>query len=62
MVASKGEDDSFVDIGGSTGGFVRTVLDDWGPPDLSDFDGDWRLGEDWDRLCGEAPELDDAAV
>ncbi len=29
--------DSFVDIGGSTGGFVRTVLDDWEPPDLADF-------------------------
>ena len=36
----KKEDDSFVDIGGSTGGFVRTVLDDWEPPDLADFDGD----------------------
>ena len=36
----KKEDDSFVDIGGSTGGFVRTVLDDWEPPDLEDFEGD----------------------
>ena len=36
----KNEDHSFVDIGGSTGGFVRTVLDDWEPPDLADFDGD----------------------
>jgi predicted rRNA methylase YqxC with S4 and FtsJ domains len=36
----KKEDDSFVDIGGSTGGFVRTVLDDWEPPDLADFEGD----------------------
>ena len=26
----------WIDIGGSTGGFVRTVLDDWAPPDLSD--------------------------
>ena len=33
----KKEDDSFVDIGGSTGGFVRTVLDDWEPPDLAEF-------------------------
>ena len=33
----KREDGSFVDIGGSTGGFVRTVLDDWDPPDLTDF-------------------------
>ena len=36
----KQEDDSFVDIGGCTGGFVRTVLDDWWPPDLADFEGD----------------------
>ena len=36
----KKEDDSFVDIGGSTGGFVRTVLDGWEPPDLADFGGD----------------------
>ena len=34
----KKEDHSFVDIGGSTGGFVRTVLDDWEPPDLADFE------------------------
>ena len=27
----KKEDHSFVEIGGSTGGFVRTVLDDWEP-------------------------------
>ena len=36
----KKEDHSFVDIGGSTGGFVRTVLDDWEPytsGDLVDF-------------------------
>ena len=39
----KREDDSFVDIGGSTGGFVRTVLDDWEPPDLADFAGDRQL-------------------
>ena len=34
----KKEDHSFVDIGGSIGGFVRTVLDDWEPPDLADFE------------------------
>ena len=34
----KKEDHSFVDIGGSTGGFLRTVLDDWEPPDLADFE------------------------
>ena len=39
----KKEDRSFVDIGGSTGGFVRTVLDDWEPPDLADFEGDLSL-------------------
>ena len=39
----KKEDDSFVDIGGSTGGFVRTVLDDWEPPDLADSEGDRSL-------------------
>ena len=36
----KKEDHSFVDIGGSTEGFVRTVLDDWEPftsDDLVDF-------------------------
>jgi len=33
----KRKDDSFLDIGGSTGGFVRTVLDDFEPPDLADF-------------------------
>ena len=27
----------FIDIGGSTGGFVRTVLDDWEPPDFNDW-------------------------
>ena len=31
------DDESFVGIGGSTGGFVRVVLDDWEPPDLSEF-------------------------
>ena len=36
----KKEDDSFVDICGSTGGFGRTVLDDWEPPDLADFEED----------------------
>ena len=50
----KSADTSFVDIDGSTGGFVRTVLEEWGPPDLKDFEGDWRLGEDL-RLCGQAP-------
>ena len=33
----KKADNSFVDIGGSTGGFVRTVLDDWEAPDLTYF-------------------------
>ena len=36
----KRQDDSFVDIGGSTGGFVRTVLSDWEPPNLDEFAGD----------------------
>ena len=36
----KRKDDSFVDIGGSTEGFVRTVLDDWEPPDLAEFAGE----------------------
>ena len=39
----KNEDESWVDIGGGTGGFVRTVLDDWEPPDLADLEPD--LGE-----------------
>ena len=39
----KKEDHSFVDIGGCTGGFTRTVLDDWEPPDLADFEGDASL-------------------
>ena len=39
----KFQDDSFVDIGGSTGGFVRTVLDDWEPPDLTYFQEELRL-------------------
>ena len=38
----KNEDESWVDIGGGTGGFVRTVLDDWEPPDLADFEQDLR--------------------
>ena len=40
----KRQDGSYVDIGGSTGGFVRYVLDDWRPPDVSDFSywEDWR--------------------
>ena len=29
---------SFVDLGGSTGGFTRTVLYDWQPPDLTQFE------------------------
>ena len=33
----KKADQTHVDIGGSTGGFVRTVLDDWETPDLTDF-------------------------
>ena len=33
----KKEDHSFVDIGGSTGGFVRTVLDDWEAPALDEL-------------------------
>ena len=33
----KKEDDSYMDIGGSTGGCVRIVLDDWEPPDFEDF-------------------------
>ena len=33
----RNEDGTFVDIGGSTGGFVRTVLDDWESPDTTDF-------------------------
>ena len=41
----KKEDHSFVDIGGSAGGFVRTVLDDWESPDLADFEGDLRLAD-----------------
>ena len=32
----KRADGSFVDIGGSTGGFTRTVLYDWKPPNLDD--------------------------
>ena len=51
----KRSDDTFEDIGGSTGGFVRTVLDDWRPPDLKDFDGDWRLGENLFRSAEPAP-------
>ena len=39
----KKADHSFVDIGGSTGGFVRTVLDDWEAPDLTDFQDDLPL-------------------
>ena len=33
----KRPDGSYVDIGGSTGGFLRVVLDDWMPPDVSEF-------------------------
>jgi predicted rRNA methylase YqxC with S4 and FtsJ domains len=35
----KKEDGSYQDIGGSTGGFVRIVLDDWEPPDVEAFEG-----------------------
>ena len=31
-------DGSFVDVGGSTGGFTRTVLYDYQPRDVSEFD------------------------
>ena len=31
-------DGSFVDIGGSTGGYARTVLYDWEPPNVTDFE------------------------
>ena len=31
-------DGSFVDIGGSTGGYTRSVLDDWQAPDVAEFD------------------------
>ena len=34
----KREDATFVDIAGSTGGFVRVVLDDWEPPNLAEFE------------------------
>ena len=30
-------DDTGVDIGGSTGGFLRVVLDDWEPPNTEEF-------------------------
>ena len=33
----KRSDDTGVDIGGSTGGFVRVVLDDWEPPNTEEF-------------------------
>ena len=31
-------DGSFIDIGGSTEGYTRTVLYDWQPPDVTEFD------------------------
>ena len=31
-------DGTFVDMGGSTGGYTRTVLYDWEPPDVTEFD------------------------
>ena len=34
----KKADGSFVDIGGSTGGFLRIVLNDWEASDVKDFD------------------------
>ena len=33
-------DGSFVDIGGSTGGYARTVLYDWQAPDVTEFERD----------------------
>ena len=36
----KRKNGTYVDIGGSTGGFLRGVLDDWNPPDLSEFHND----------------------
>ena len=45
----KRKNETFVDIGGSTGGFVRKVLYDWRPPDLASFEGDWRLALSDDR-------------
>ena len=41
----KRDDASFVDIGGSTGGFVWTVLDDWEAPDLAEFEGELRRAD-----------------
>ena len=38
----KRKNGTFVDIGGSTGGFLRGVLDNWEPPDLSEFYEDHR--------------------
>ena len=37
-VRLKREDNTFVDIGGSTGGYVRVVMDDWEPPDIEEFE------------------------
>ena len=39
----KRQNESFVDVGGNIGGFVRTVFDDWGPPDLTDVKGATRF-------------------
>ena len=39
----KNADGSFVDIGGNTRGFVRTVLDGRQTPDIADFEGDMNL-------------------
>ena len=44
-------DGTFVDIGGSTGGFTRTVLYDWEAPDVTEFE-----PED----TGDASQLADA--
>ena len=38
----KRKNGTYVDIGGSTGGFLRGVLDNWDPPDLSEFYEDHR--------------------
>ena len=31
-------DGSFIDIGGSTGGYTRTLLYDWEPPDVTELE------------------------
>ena len=50
----KRQDGSFLDIGGSTGGYYRTVLGDWSPPDTSEFSEEpWMRGgtmNPWDLI------------